>query len=201
MIMTIKKRAIAGISILSSVFITQSTFAFSFDDNSSSSSSRADNQILSVGCNVAQDNVNLLAIYNLKNDGPAPKNKFKHKLGKFGLLKKAYNDAHGNYIVRYSDKDIVPKYFQKKHIIFLPREVSNKKITYATTYCITDIKSNGSMQALQFSTSPYEVSPPLRGSDCGICYYVPSKDILSMTSSVLEKKLTNKNKKGSGDNF
>jgi hypothetical protein len=187
------------ISILAGVFITQGALAFSFSNNSSDSTSVSDSQILSVGCNVAQNNVNLLAIYNLKNGGPPPKNELKHKLGKFGPLKKAYNDAHGNYIVKYSDRDIVPKYFQNKHIIFLPRVVNNGKKTYATTYCITDIDSNGSMQALQFPPAPYEVSPPLRGSDCGICYYVLSKDILSTTSPSLEKMLAKK--RDSGDKF
>lgn len=197
--MVTTKKIITGFSMIASMLTASSTLAFSFSDNSSYSSSRSDNQILSVGCNVAQNNVNLLAIYNLKHGTPPPKNKFKHKLGKFGLLKKAYNDAHGNYIVKYSDEDTVPKYFQNRHIIFLARKVSNKKVTYATTYCITDIKNNGSMQALQFPTSPYEVSPPLRGSDCGICYYVPSKDILAMTSPALEKMLANK--RNSGDNI
>lgn len=197
--MVTTKKIIISFSMVTSMLITQTALAVSFGNNSDNSSSRSDNQMLSVGCNVAQNNVNLLAIYNLKHGGPAPKNKFKHKLGKFGLLKKAYNDAKGNYIIKYSEEDIVPKYFQNKYIIFLARKVSNKKITYATTYCITDIKNNGSMQALQFPTSPYEVSPPLRGSDCGICYYVPSKDILAMTSPALEKMLANK--RNSGDNI
>lgn len=191
--MKTQKKLTGTLSALVSIFITQNVLAFTFNENSSASSI-IDSQIISIGCHVAEDNVNLLTLYHLENNEVAPKNKFKHKLGKLGLLSKAYNDNKGNYIVKYSDTSVVPSYFKEKYIIFLPREKKDGKVTYATTYCITNIDSNGAMQSLKFSVAPYKISPPLTGSECGRCYYIPTKDILSTTSASLEAQLTNQPK-------
>ena len=166
--------------------LSSASFAFTSNNNPAFDGGRS---AVATACAVEQNISQGLMRYQIINGEDAPAGEFNQKVSPSSIFASITTKENGIITILFSYNAATPKFMQGKAISCIPYVSEDGTVIYPATQCVSDIRNDDTTAGLQNTTRPYNYLTLFEGSLCGRTYYVPSDDILSLTSAELHSRI------------